>query len=395
MTTTVYQALDIRSADRPNGNTKKPPLHLRGRAAVEFAEVALKHPIHRQACFAITSDILRHPVCWKKNKKTAPRAVTPEWVAAVVEEAVLSCLIMGYVAYKTIKDRLVIAPLCEIDLVWDGSSWAPTEAHRQWSISMVYPPSRFRAEDTGVARYNSPAFLAKANTESFDELQHNFCMRDHFNSRPSVFTTITKDLKNQNGSNRQWYQQTVAADSAANRQLDVDTSFHNLLTKRNDTVQMLGEATAHHRERLKLPTARKQTASYENKAQHGNMDHTEHILTDGRDAHVGRQLMSLADGEHTLTRYTHDIFFNYRVPPQVLGAFALFLWGSFQLWFHFYLQFCFGVHFRPQHQCGAHVHQPSAERAGDFDVFDHDASHPAHAGAHARHDRGRRRCVGV
>lgn len=313
----THEGLDLSLAKHQGYDSKNVKLY--GRDAVELAKVALEHSIHRQALFGLLSEITRCPVRWEKNQKSADAELTPEWVGPLIEQALASCLILGYVAYKKVDAVIIIAPLCHVDIEWIDSQWQLTEKHKQkgWKLKVIYPPDRFRTDKkTGAAAYNSPAFHSMRDTLVYDELYTNMLQRDHFNSRPSIFTTISKDLRNTNGSSRQWFQQAVSADSAAARQLNVDTSFHSLIAKRADTVQRLDELSALHRERLSSNLAKKGEKSY---VKENNMEHTEHILTDGRDAHTSKQLLSLTDGEHMLERAMHDILFAYRVPPQVLG----------------------------------------------------------------------------
>lgn len=283
--------------------------------------IALEHSIHRQARFGMHSEIARCPLRWFKAGKHAGQDLTPDWAAGVVEEMLVSILLIGYVGFKVIKDTIVVAPMCKLDVVWDAPRWRLTDQHEKagWKVCIVYPPDQFRTNGrSGGAACNSPAVHTMRDTFVYDELYENMMQRDHFNSRPSWATTIAKEIRNSNGSSRQWFEQAPSRDSAAARQLNVDTSFNSLIAKRADMVQRLDELSALHRERLSAPAAKtgKVEKSY---TADNNMQHSEFVVTDGRDIHKSTPLMSLTDGEHMLERAAHDIFMGYKVPPQVLG----------------------------------------------------------------------------
>ena len=61
------------------------------------------------------------------------------------------------------------------------------------------------------------------------------------NSKPAVFTTISAELANQNGSQRQWFKNVTNPDVLQTRAVDVDSSFSTLVHKRaeNEAIRML------------------------------------------------------------------------------------------------------------------------------------------------------------
>lgn len=297
------------------GSTDQATVRLYGAHATGFRDTSLSHTIHRQAAFGIFTEVVRHKLAWCKNGKAASQRLTPEWAATAIEDMVDSILIVGYVAYKLEGSVIVVAPPASLDLVWGGSEWAisPADAD-EWQLAMHTTPHR--PATAGPALYRTAAALAAEDTLRYDEMSANISRRDHHNSRPAVFTSIDPKLKNAGGSSRQWFQQATSADAAAMRNLDVDTSFQSLIAKRADTVSRLEEMSALHRERLGSSVPPPPTGVA---APVGNMHHQEHIITDGREAVPSRQLLSLADGEHVWNKLAFDIFFAYRVPPQVLG----------------------------------------------------------------------------
>ena len=152
-------------------------------------------------------------------------------------------------------------------------------------------------------------------------MYENYRKRDHFNSRPSCFTTVDKNLKNQNGSSKQWFQQATASDVAANRtNVSIDSNFQTLVKNRAASIARLQQQTAMERQRMNTGQPQKLAGTDSDLAQAStNMMHNEHIVTDGRELHTARQLLSLTDGFKVLNNAVQNIFFHYEVPPQVFG----------------------------------------------------------------------------
>jgi len=275
----------------------------------------MTHTIHRQAAFGLFTEIIRHPLCWTKKNKTADLKLTPMWASPTIEEMVDSILIVGYIAFKIKDARVVIAVPATLDLLWNGSDWelSPTDA-KEWTLVMHTAPAR--PVVSGPATYRTAAALAMVDTVRYDAMSANVLKRDRYNSRPAVFTMVDSKLKNANGASRQWFQQATSADAAAMRNLDVDTTFSSIIAKRADTVQRLAEQTALHRERIGHNVDNSGTGV---PAPDGNMHHQEHIITDGKEIVASRPLLSLQDGNHVWNKLAFDIFFAFRVPPQVLG----------------------------------------------------------------------------
>jgi hypothetical protein len=288
---------------------------LRGADALPFAEHGVAHAVHKQALFAIISELNRFPVAWRKGEKFAPVSLTPLWVGPFIQDVVTSLTVMGYVAYKQVKDQLIIAPVCTLDVEWDGVNWILTkDTKSDWNLIMHSPPIQVRS---APPRYSSPAAMAFTDTEKYDELIANYLHRDHYNSRPSVFATIDGKLQNQPGQTHQWFQGMTSGDAAAMRTVDVDISYQTLIKQRADTIKRLGAETALERERLNQPI--KNDAKRQRFVTKQNMDHLEHVVTDGKTITTTKHLNSLQDGMHLVDKMTFQILWCYQVVPPALG----------------------------------------------------------------------------
>ena len=287
--------------------------------AAEFATLATTHSVHQQAISAMIAEVFRYQLLWCKKGKYAAAELTPQWAYLAVRDAVLSIFVMGYFAYRTVKNCIEIAPLATLDLVYQKGEWSivQREIKNNWKLVMINAPHKHKGKP--YATYSSATARAALDTQIYDEMYENYRKRDHFNSRPSCFTTVDKNLKNQNGSSKQWFQQATASDVAANRtNVSIDSNFQTLVKNRAASIARLQQQTAMERQRMN--TGEKLAGSETDLAQaHTNMMHSEHIITDGREVHTARQLLSMTDGFKVMNNAVQNIFFHYEVPPQVFG----------------------------------------------------------------------------
>ena len=291
---------------------------LAGRTAEKLCRTSLTHTVHLHAQNALKQEILRHPIQWSKQSKQASIALTPDWAYHVVHNAVHSIAVLGYFAYRVRGECLEVAPVCALDIMYMHGQWRIKANKGKWIMIMVTPPHRHAG---GGCQYSSAAQAAEEDTKIYDEMYLNVRKRDHFNSTPSCFTTIDPQLKNQGVSSKQWFQQATAGDAAANRGLSVsiDSNFQSLVQNRATSIQRLGEQSSLARERLNAGGTKLagETETLEDATT--NMQHTEHIVTDGREVQSTRSLMSLTDGYQVVNNAMFNIFFHFRVPPQILG----------------------------------------------------------------------------
>lgn len=294
-----------------------------GKDALPFAKLATTHSVHQQAVSAMIAEVFRYQLLWCKGNTFADASLTPAWALLAVREAVLSIFVMGYFAFRTVKETTEVAPLASLDIIFRNGEWQivqqEKEARNKWTLVMLTAP--YKQRDRMYATYSSATARSAADTLIYDEIYENYRKRDFFNSRPSCFTTVDRNLKNQNGSSKQWFQQATASDVAANRtHVSIDSNFQALVQNRAASIQRLQQQTAMERQRLTGSHPEKLAASDTTIAnKETNMMHNEHIITDGREMHTAPQLLSMLDGFKILNNAAQNIFFHYEVPPQVFG----------------------------------------------------------------------------
>lgn len=284
---------------------------IHGKRYEKLYDLARTHAVHQHAMDALFNELTRFPLCWFKDNKWADSVMTPDWALVVVREAILSISVLGYVAWK-IRDGVVHIKIpVELDIEFVNGEWRCTNP--EYNLTIINPPIR----NVSCADINSSTSRSEKDTSIFDEMSENIRKRDFFNSRPSVFTTIDRNLKNQNGSSKQWFQQNTAGVVSAARTRSIDSNFQSLVQNRSASVRQLQQATALAREQL----GQKHTlaGSEEPLEEEGNMMHREHVVTDGRETQPSRSLLSQTDGFQALNQTMYSIFFSYGVPPQILG----------------------------------------------------------------------------
>jgi hypothetical protein len=333
------------------------PVFLRGVEARDAHIRSMEHTIHRQAAFGISAEILRNTVRWYKSGKFSRTVPAPFWITPFVKEVVDAIVSQGFVGYKLVNDRVVIAVPCTLDLEFTyEEGWVLSEQHLEagWQITFIDQPTIM----TGVggaltAFHQSPSITSKESTERYSELIDCFKMRNFYNSRPAMFAPMSEQHKK--GLNLAQFRNiagdqhadplpgaginrisgTVRADGALQYNnphatpitgnvggpgiIGHEGNFKVRMANIAAQVKLLDENTAIHRRNLKDTGASDQGISSKYISAASDTHHIEHNVSMGRDCIPVRQMLSLADGEHMLAKASFDIFFAYRAPPQILG----------------------------------------------------------------------------
>ena len=325
-----------------------------------YCSMCRTHAVHLQAIGALVTEVNRWPLSWGKNSQhrrspagssrgrssnnknpvvakemirvfSVPANTTwatdklrqsdtppiPVWCTQLVYDAIESIAICGYFAYQIVKfgsfEGAVVVPPEKYVLRRTASDpeWKTDLAGIK--LVLVHPPRH-----NGV---RSSAATSMYDTARYSKLEDNITQRDSRNSRHTVYTSISADLRNQNGSTRQWFRSTMA-DEAAGARPEIDTDFKELIDRRSDMVRRLTEHTREERRNLQQldSSTRLGVRSGEptKKSKQGRSHH-EHIITDGKEYVQCAPLQSLTDGKSELDRIYTNIMLAYNVPPQIFG----------------------------------------------------------------------------
>lgn len=303
---------------RARNKRRKEEHEIGGAALTELAQSARRHAVHQHAITTITDEIFQYELQWGRqtaqgwvwaDSKT-PNLV-PEWCAAFVTDAVESIAICGYFAYGCSPAGMwaTVYPPETYTIVSTTTDpvWKPME--KGLTLCIVDPP-RMTGVRSAVAR-------AMPDTRRYDQLEHHMLERDRLNSKHTVFTMVSKDLKNQNGSTRQWFRSAVADESAGSRP-HIDTDFNDLIKRRQQVVTQLQQNTVY-QNTLLGGDADRLGALHGRAPPVAQAVHKEHAVSDGREYRPAPQLQSLTDGKAELDRVYTNIMLAFHVPPQIFG----------------------------------------------------------------------------
>jgi hypothetical protein len=322
--TTVIKSLDLFSSKKKHQYNSQNNTLL-GIHTKELYSTVKTHTVFRQAIDALVENVFMHPLVYCKQNKYADTKLTPQWAITACCEIIDSFWAVGYAAVQIINNRIVVGVPTDFDLVYNTKlqQWELKEntgirtvstTKASWQLVLWQAPVRYSNNKTEV---NSAAKRAEKDTAIYNQLHRNHRQKDYFNSNPSVFTTVDKNLKNVNGSSKQWFQSATASTAAATRTTPVDSNFKYLVNQRADSIRQLADATglfrnSHNSTKL----AGEDTETLEDST---HKQHIEHVVTDGRDIQPSRVLMSLTDGHQILLDAENKIFFHLCVPPQIKG----------------------------------------------------------------------------
>jgi len=297
---------------------RRDKIEIGGAALTELAQSARQHTVHQHAITTITDEVFQYELQWGRQTpqgwvwadlKTPD--LVPEWCTSFVTDAVESIAICGYFAYRCSPTGMwaTVYPPETYTITSSKTDpvWKPME--RGLTLCVVDPP-RVSGVRSAVAR-------AMLDTRRYDQLEHYMLERDRLNSKHTVFTMVSKDLKNQNGSTRQWFRSAVADESAGSRP-HIDTDFNDLIKRRQDVKTQLQQNTVY-QNTLLGGDANHMGALHGRAPPAPQAVHKEHAVSDGREYRAAPQLQSLTDGKAELDRVYTNIMLAFHVPPQIFG----------------------------------------------------------------------------
>tara|TARA_B100000768_G_C11283983_1_gene380644 strand:+ start:1569 stop:2957 length:1389 start_codon:yes stop_codon:yes gene_type:complete len=301
-------------------------VHTRLRALKDLFE---DDPNQQLAFKTIVSEVQRCKLAWHDESKDVADDGTcvPDWWSTFVTDAIRSILINGNFIYRRCATRASL-PVCIVaDPVSVYTRWceksctyvASCKRHR-WQVGLVEPPGRGCGPHQRSLLINSAAVRAFTATRQLRGIIDNWVRRDNANSDNAIFTSVSDDLRNQNGSDRQWFREVTSSDHMPTRASDIDTNFATLVHRRAQTIEKLDAITHDARGRNASSSgARNPVGGTDITQKHQASAHTEHIVSDGRVYTEARQLGSMADSKLLIDELKHSILFSFGVPPQALG----------------------------------------------------------------------------
>jgi len=271
-------------------------------------------------------------------------------VRSIISHIVENILIFGWVAYKinpkTTLPEIALPGSILIGFDHSKSEWVPVASKRfsamlegtdGWQLVIFDEPFK-PVETTAMAATSKvhtvkPVDLRSACSRSFTAaarqqlIESQWLARDRFNSAPSAFTTISKDLGNTDGKLNTWFRNLHANNATSlhhsSSNVDNPNDFASLIQNRADTIRRLSENTYAEKDRVARDQAVRAATTVAGRAEaaYGNVnhDHIEYALTDGKTMVDSKTLMSTNDGHihHMRTRQT--VLQLMGCPPQAIG----------------------------------------------------------------------------
>lgn len=294
-----------------------------------FAEMFQDDCNQQLAYKTIVSEVLRCRLAWHvASAETADDSIpVPDWWSTFVTDAIRSILINGNFIYRRCGERVgvpvcVVADPASVYTVWCRKTCKYVSSCRKhrWMVGLVEPPRRGTGTHESAMLVNSASKRAERPTRQLSRVMANWVVRDKANSSSTVYTAISDDIRQQNGSDRQWFRNVNSGDTINTRVNDIDTGFHTLVHRRAETIEKLDSITNLARSRSSAANAGLTRVGEVSKAACGpSHTHQEHMVSDGRVYTEARQLSSMADSKMMIDELKHSILFAFGVPPQALG----------------------------------------------------------------------------
>ena len=284
-------------------------------------------PNQQLAFKTISSEVQRCKLAWHVGASdTANDDIpVPDWWSTFVTDAIRSILLNGNFIYRRCSTRAgvavcIVADPVEVFTVWcdKGCRYVASCKKHRWKVGLVEPPGRSGGQHV-ESTLNSAAIRAYTATVQLRQIVRNWVKRDEQNSENTVYTAVSDDLRNQNGSDRQWFRDVTSQDHMPTRMSDIDTNFNTLVHRRAQTIEKLDALTTEARSRGAGGKHRNVVGELGSTSVEDPVTHMEHIVSDGRVYTEARQLGSMADSKLLIDQLMHSILFSFGVPPQALG----------------------------------------------------------------------------
>lgn len=268
------------------------------------------------AYFGIVDDILRYELECDVN-------VGLVWTA-FIKEACKELFIYGYCVFRihNTSPLIMSGRYCEIDIndhnEYEINIFAPeykdVKGTSGWNIAVLERP---QFKYTGKYDYPQTKFYyVIPSIIKYNTLCNNLLNRDVFNSRPSVYTRVDPSYGAGRESDIAWLN-NGSVPNINPHLIHTHTDTNSLLTNRSAGLDALRERTA--QERAATMRERERRA-FEGKDTEVDLDHNEHIITDGRIFEQTQHLqqdLSIVDTVRADLKY--HILLMLGVPPHIFG----------------------------------------------------------------------------
>jgi hypothetical protein len=242
-----------------------------------------------------------------------------------ISDFLMEILVYGYCVFRTAgggRPQIALGRMTEIVTSDAGGTWRPRvfdanysalRATKGWKVLVHDRPA---TDAMGAYKHpTSSMFRALPAVIQYRILVSNMMRRDMANSIPTVYTTISNNIGVNPSTSRPWFNSVHSAMGPS--QVTGRVDFRALVQHRSDTIESLRRLTEQARRNQASSVGPGNTAA---SAEDAGPNHSEHMVTDGRDAREVRHLQQDNEIVHFVTERTGFVIFQLLgVPPQVLG----------------------------------------------------------------------------
>jgi len=272
----------------------------------------LRSPPQQSAVLCIIAEI-------ERTELVTPVGIDKQAYERFIADFITELSLYGYCVYRDTANGPVVLTGRHVVLERRGPTrYAPKivgdafkslRGSRGWRVALLQAPEV--ASNGEFVHPMSAAFKSHPQATQLLCLNRQLQQKDAINSRPAVYTRISKQIGASTGTSVPWFQN--AHSSMQVDVLDQPADIQDLIENRAEAIRALDSIT--HTARAVgpqgsvggMPSTRDQT-------------HAEHIVSDGRDIDELRHLQQDTEIIHyTVERLAHEIQFAFGCPPQVLG----------------------------------------------------------------------------
>jgi hypothetical protein len=206
---------------------------------------------------------------------------------------------------------------------WDVHSingTAMDDKSHGWNLEILNEPYKYGPNNIPIL--NSAAANCQKDSEDLLKLNENIAMRDTINSKPMVFTSVSKHLVTSDGSTRPWF--VNPTNVHGNTHLDIPGAggdFNSMLAGRLETIKRLNSMSKKAREDARKGFEIMQRPGRPAEIKKPNRhDPDEMFVTDGRDYTQMHYLQGPNDQQHLLSRMEKSIQYAHQTPPSWYGV---------------------------------------------------------------------------
>lgn len=322
-------------------------------------------PVQKIATRRIIQEVQRGKLMWAHESATGKvhqkqiQLTTKEhkiW-SNFMAEMIVQLKVFGYAVYRMTKVRnsksrtsqykgentnmmdegvrLEVANGQGINLIWNQTylEWDvfadgdfTTPLHRKnWNVVFFNSPYKVGSRNQPIL--SSAAAGCQIESAMYADLKRRINDRDRINTRPCVYTTVSRNLTTTGQSTKPWFSNSITDTNAGHIPVPgVSQDFGTLLRDRLDTMRELDKLSKEARQSTRKAYESGQRMQlhsiHEEREDHEKVDPieaTEMFITDGREAREMSHRHGPPEIHQVIDRLVKEIYFSYDVTPQASG----------------------------------------------------------------------------